>query len=201
MCINYGLSKLRVPWDIDIRWNSTYRFLLRCLPYHAVIGEFLRSSTPEGMTLEPSVEEWEQLERLQKFLETFFKATVQLSCSYSSTSFELLKHLYSISKVYCELEQAETRDKSLTPIVYAMKQKFLKYWEDIPLLAIITNCLNLAYKKYYTIRIVQAYKDNLHLSNTGVEAYVNSMFYEMFNIYNSRMVDNQNPSSSRRAPR
>ena len=27
MCVNYGLSKLRVPWDIDTRWNSTYRFL------------------------------------------------------------------------------------------------------------------------------------------------------------------------------
>jgi hypothetical protein len=57
MCVNYGLSKLSVPWDIDTRWNSTYRFLHRCLPYHVVIEEFLRSSTPEGMALEPSVEE------------------------------------------------------------------------------------------------------------------------------------------------
>jgi hypothetical protein len=79
------------------------------------------------MALEPSVEEWEQLERLRKFLKTFFKATVELFCSYSPTSFELLKHLYSISKVYRELKQAETHDKSLTPIVDAMKQKFLKY--------------------------------------------------------------------------
>jgi hypothetical protein len=127
MCVNYELSKLRVPWDIDTRWNSTYRFLHRCLLYHAVIEEFFRSPTPEGMTLEPSIEELEQLERLQKFLEIFFKATVQLSCSYSPTSFELLKHLYSISKVYRELKQAETHDKSLTSIIDAMKQKFLKY--------------------------------------------------------------------------
>ncbi|KAF3319956.1 hypothetical protein FCM35_KLT22436 [Carex littledalei] len=62
MCVNYGLSKLKVPWDIDTRWNSTYRFLNRCLPYKAVIGEFLRGSTPEGMALEPSLEEWEQLQ-------------------------------------------------------------------------------------------------------------------------------------------
>jgi Domain of unknown function (DUF4413) len=147
ICVNYGLSKLRVPWDIDIRWNSTYSFLHRCLPYHTVIGEFLRNSTPERMALEPSVEEWEQLERLRKFLKTFFKATVELFCSYSPTSFELLKHLYSISKVYRELKQAETHDKSLTPIVDAMKQKFLKYWEDISLLAIIASCLNPAYKE------------------------------------------------------
>jgi Domain of unknown function (DUF4413) len=103
--------------------------------------------------------------------------------------------------MYRELEQVETQDKSLTLIVDAMKQKFLKYWEDIPLVVIIASWLNPAYKKYYTIRMVQAYKNNLHLYNTEVEAYVNSQFDEMFNIYNSRMIDNQNMSSSRRAPR
>jgi hypothetical protein len=82
-----------------------------------------------------------------------------------------------------------------------MKQKILKYWEDIPLLAIIASRLNPTYKKYYTIIMVQAYKENLHLSNTEVEAYMNSKFDEMFNIYNSRMVDNQNLSSSRRTPK
>ena len=151
--------------------------------------------------MELTDEEWEQLQRLSKFLETFFTATVQLSCSYSPTSFELLRHLYEISKVYCELEQAENYDKSLTPIVDAMKQKFLKYWKDVPLLAIIANCLNPAYKKFYTIKVVERYKQNLHLDSTRVEAYVNSKFDEMFNIYNSRMSGNQNPSSSRAAPR
>ena len=99
------------------------------------------------------------------------------------------------------MELAETHDKSLTPIVDAMKTKFLKYWEDIPLLAIIANCLNPSYKMYYTIRMVEAYKKNMHLNARGVEAYVNSKFDEMFNIYHSRMGDSQNPSSSRRAPR
>lgn len=201
MCVNYGLSKLKVPWDIDTRWNSTYRFLNRCLPYKAVIGEFLRGSTPEGMALEPSLEEWEQLQTLSNFLRTFFNATVQLSCSYSPTAFELIRHLYSISKVYRELEEAESKYTTLTPIVDAMKEKFLKYWDDVPLLAIIASCLNPAYKKFYTIKIVTAYKDNLHLDNTGVEAFVTSKFDEMFSIYHSRMGDNQNPSSSRAGPR
>ena len=166
-----------------------------------VIGEFLRSSTPEEMALDPTDGEWEQLQRLKNFLGTFFTATVQLSCSYSPTSFELLKHLYNISKVYRELEQAETHDKSLTPIVDAMKQKFLKYWKDVPLLAIIASCLNPAYKKYFTIRIVETYKKNLYLDKTGVKAYVSSKFDEMFNLYNSRMGDNQNPFSSHAAAR
>ena len=103
--------------------------------------------------------------------------------------------------MYRDLEQAETHDKTLTPIVEAMKIKFLKYWEDVPLLAIIASVLNPAYKKYYTVRMVQAYKDNLHLATTGVEAYVDAKFKEMYNIYNSRIGGNQNPSSSRAGPR
>ena len=154
------------------------------------------------MQLEPTAVEWDQLQRLSNFLGTFFTATVKLSCSYSPTEFELLKHLYQIFKVYRELEQAETLDKSLTPIVDAMKLKFLKYWEDVPLLAIIASCLNPAYKKHFTIRILETYKENLHLDKTGVDTYVNSKFDEMFNLYNSRMSDNQNqPSSSRAGPR
>ena len=201
LCVNHELSKLKVPWDIDTRWNSTYRMLNRCLPYKAVIGEVLRGSIPEGLALELTNEEWEQLERVKDFLGIFFTATVQLSCSYSPTSFQLLKHLYSISKVYSELEHAKTQHRSLTPIVDAMKQKFLKYWEDVPLLAVIANCLNPAYKKYYTIKFIERYKDNLHLDKSGVEAYVDSKFDEMFNVYSSRMSDNQNPSSSRAGPR
>jgi hypothetical protein len=202
LCTRMGLNKLRVPWDIDTRWNSTYRMLNRCEPYKDAIGEFLRVSTPEGMALEPSEEEWSQLQKLQKFLGTFFKATVKLSCSYSPTAFELIKHLYSISKVYNELEQCQTQYQSLAPIVDAMREKFLKYWEDVPLLAIIAACLNPAFKRHYTIAMLEAYKRNLHLDTGGVETHVNSKFEEMFALYYSRMNDNRNqPSSSRVATR
>ena len=121
LCNRMHLSRLRVPWDVDTRWNSTYRMLNRCLPYRAAIGEFLRNSNAEGSALEPSIAEWGQLARITNFLETFFQATVKLSCSYSPTAFELLKHLYQISKVYAELDAAETADSTLAPIVDAMK--------------------------------------------------------------------------------
>jgi hypothetical protein len=49
--------------------------------------------------------------------------------------------------------------------------------------------------------MVEAYKDNLHLDSTGVEAYVDAKFDEMFNIYNSRISGHENPSSSRAGPR
>jgi hypothetical protein len=30
LCARLGLSKLRVQWDVDTRWNSTYRMFHRC---------------------------------------------------------------------------------------------------------------------------------------------------------------------------
>jgi len=200
LCIRLQLSRLRVPWDIDTRWNSTYRMLNRCLPYRVAIGEFLRNSNAEGSALEPSTAEWGQLARLAKFLGTFFKATVKLSCSYSPTAFELLKHLYQISKVYVELDELETADSTLAPIVDAMKEKFLKYWEDVPLLAIIASCLNPAYKKGYTIMILERYKSNLGLDPQFVKTQVETAFNEMFILYNSLLnVEENQPSSSRAA--
>jgi hypothetical protein len=40
-----GLSKLIVPWDVDTRWNSTYRMFHRCFPYKHAIIETLNNST------------------------------------------------------------------------------------------------------------------------------------------------------------
>ncbi|WP_284284406.1 hypothetical protein, partial [Mesorhizobium amorphae] len=73
MCSRMQFTKLRVPWDVDTRWNSTYRMLKRCFPYGHVINAIL-NETPEGMELALSSGEWEQLNKLMKFLEVFFKA-------------------------------------------------------------------------------------------------------------------------------
>jgi hypothetical protein len=99
LCGRLKLSKLRVSWDIDTCWNSTYRMLHRVLPYKHAISEILRNS-PEGLPLLCSTEEWDQLEQLHTFLEVFFNATVQLSCSYIPSAHQLLQHLYLISKVF-----------------------------------------------------------------------------------------------------
>jgi hypothetical protein len=103
LCQRLGLSKLSVPWDVDTRWNSTYRMLERCLKYRDAIDEFLASS-PEGLTMMLSLDEWTQLGGLMSFLRVFFIATVKLSCSYTPTAHELLHHLFYISKVYDEMK-------------------------------------------------------------------------------------------------
>jgi len=191
LCVRLGLGKLRVPWDLDTRWNSTYRMFHRTLRYRQPIDETLRNST-EGLDLLLSEGEWNQIVNLKKFLECFFNATVKLSCSYTPSAHELLHHLYKISKVYSEMEGIQ--NSSLNPIVGAMKDKFLKYWEEVPLVTIIANCLHPAFKKRYTIKMLQRYKQNLNLDSTKEEARVNSALEDMFNLYNSRRTDQ--PSSS-----
>jgi hypothetical protein len=66
-----NLSKLRVPWDINIRWNSTYRMLHRVLPYKHAISKILRNS-PERFPLLCSTGEWDQLEQLHTFFRSFY---------------------------------------------------------------------------------------------------------------------------------
>ena len=103
LCERLSLRKLRVPWDVDTCWNSTFRMLKRCLPYRNVINETL-SRRPEGLPMVVTAGEWAQLEKLMGFLEVFFTATLRLSCSYEPTAHELLHHLYYISKVYVEMQ-------------------------------------------------------------------------------------------------
>jgi hypothetical protein len=52
----------------------------------------------------------------------------------------------------------ESLDSSLSPIVEAMKENFLKYWEEVPAVTIIANYFHPSFKKKYTVRFLQRYK-------------------------------------------
>jgi hypothetical protein len=79
-------------------------------------------------------------------------------------------------------------DSPLSPIIEAMREKFLKYWDEVPLITIIVNCLHSSFKKKYTIR----------LPHIGEEQHVTSALEKMFNLYNTQLHANQTnqPSSS-----
>ncbi|KAJ4757075.1 Zinc finger BED domain-containing protein DAYSLEEPER [Rhynchospora pubera] len=81
-----------------------------------------------------------------------------------------------------------------------MTTKFLKYWEEVPLVTIIANCLNPNLNKMYTVKMLQRYKSNLGLSSHNEEARVNFALETMFNIYNTRRNSAQPPPSSTTRP-
>jgi Domain of unknown function (DUF4413) len=95
-------------------------------------------------------------------------------------------------KVYHDLEDIELRriaedvhnDSPLSSIIEAMRDKFLKYWDEFPLVTILVNYLHPSFKKKYTIRLLERYKKNLNLPHIGEEQCVTSALEEMFNLYN-----------------
>jgi Domain of unknown function (DUF4413) len=108
--------------------------------------------------------------------------------------------------VYHDFENIDLRriaedvhgDSPLSPIIEAMREKFLKYWDEVPLVTILANCLHPSFKKKYTIRLLERYKKNLNLPHIGEEQRVTSALEEMFNLYNTQLHSNQtnHPSSS-----
>ncbi|KAJ1703169.1 hypothetical protein LUZ63_002948 [Rhynchospora breviuscula] len=167
----------------------------RVLPYKDVIDNMLKSNS-DSIQLMLSTGEWQQLQHVKDFLKAFFDATVKLSCSYTPSAHELLQHLFAISKVYRDIRELENRDETLAPIVKAMTTKFLKYWDDVPLVTIIVNCLDPHWKVKYTVKMMQKYKENLGLQAHNEEGRVNYALETMFNLYNSR-INVARPASTR----
>jgi Domain of unknown function (DUF4413) len=93
-------------------------------------------------------------------------------------------------------------DSHLSPIIEAMREKFLKYWDEVSLVTILVNCLNPSFKNNlnfkYSIRLFERYKNNLNLPHIGEEQRMTSALEEMFNLYNTQLHANQTnqPSSS-----
>jgi Domain of unknown function (DUF4413) len=111
--------------------------------------------------------------------------------------------------VYHDFENIDLRriaedvdgDLSLSSIIEAMREKFLKYWDEVPLITIIANYLHPSFKKKYTIKLLEQYKNNLNLSHIGEEQRVTSALEEMFNLYNTQLYANQTNQSSSSNPR
>ena len=66
--------------DVPIRWNSTYMMLESALFYHRSLTN-LGLSNP-SFNCCPSLEEWDKLEKILKFLGYFYKVTCLFSDSY-----------------------------------------------------------------------------------------------------------------------
>jgi Domain of unknown function (DUF4413) len=82
-------------------------------------------------------------------------------------------------------------DSPLSPIIEAMREKFLKYWDEVPLIIIFANCLHPSFKIKYTIRLLERYKKNLNLPHIREGQRVTSALEKMFNLYNTELHVNQ----------
>jgi hypothetical protein len=130
-CIVKGVQPRKFGLDMDVRWNCTYLMLKHLVPYRYTFSIFIGANY--GLVNgEPLLSDghWVVAEKIMEFLEIFYESTVALSGVYYPTSPLMLHHIFDIAG---HLHAQET-DPFLMNIVTPMKLKFLKYWQNIPLL-------------------------------------------------------------------
>ncbi|KAJ3689308.1 hypothetical protein LUZ61_018472 [Rhynchospora tenuis] len=96
LCSRMGILSVKIPWDVETRWNSTYLLLKKTLHLRPAIDHAL-SSSPTGQQYRLNQSEWISLEALVPFLENFYTATVRLSATYTPTTSALIEDLVAIS--------------------------------------------------------------------------------------------------------
>jgi hypothetical protein len=96
---NMGVEAVMIPWDVDTRWNSTYRLLKKIIHLRPALDRAL-SRRQKGQQLLLQQSEWKTLELIVPFLEFFYFTTVRLFASYTPTTIALLDELALISDWY-----------------------------------------------------------------------------------------------------
>ena len=112
---------------MDVGWNSTYLMLKHLIPYNDIFSVFINSRYGSELLTRYH---WHVAEKVMEFQQLFYDSTVVLFGVYYPTSLLVLHYILEIAS---HLHAAE-RDHNFRNIVTLMKLKFLKYWEDIPLL-------------------------------------------------------------------
>jgi hypothetical protein len=165
--------------DMDVRWNATYLMLKHLVPYQDVFTVFINSNY--GLQL-LSANHWYVAGKILEVLELFYDSTVVLSCIYYPTSPLILHHILEIAS---HLHACES-DQNLRAIVYPMKLKFLKYWQDIPLLYSYAFILDPRAKMRDFFNVLQLLAEYTGSEYNSYYAEVRTEIYKLFNKYENK---------------
>jgi hypothetical protein len=174
ICDSFGLPHKSFTLDVPHRWNSLYIMLKECLPYKEPLKMYYNGKSED---LYISDNEFNVAYYFIEFLKPFYNATEHLSGVYYATSPYAIHHLHSIAKTFHNYSS----DPYFLPILEKMKAKFLKYWNDVPLLYTLTACLNPRTKIKVVTKIVNVIKNLLQIEESNVtiviiEENLNYMF-------------------------
>src|SRR6185312_11061752 len=106
-CIVVGVRPRKFQLDMDVRWNSTYLMLKHLVPHKQTFGVFIETQYPRA-------------EGTPYLLTDVYYLTAPLI-------------LHNLIEIAGQLKNYEN-DRMLREVVIPMKSKYLKYWNDIPLL-------------------------------------------------------------------
>ncbi|XP_019098046.1 PREDICTED: zinc finger BED domain-containing protein RICESLEEPER 3-like [Camelina sativa] len=151
--------------DVATRWNSTYLMLTAAIKFRVAFEKMLaedklyndyfmeteENSEENGDEAEfpgqkrigpPNFADWDQVQRLVKFLKIFFNCTLSFSASKSVTSTLCYNEIVTIERNLINL--STTGDVLLKTEAMMMRSKFEKYWDGLlnmnPLVIIASVC-------------------------------------------------------------
>ena len=169
--------------DMDVRWNSTYLMLKQLLPYKEIFSTFIGANY--GLVNgEPLLSEghWVVAKKILEFLELFYESTVALSGVYYPTSPLILHHIIDIAgHLY-----AQENNALLMNIVTPMKLKFLKYWQNIPLLYSFAFVLDPRAKMRGFHNVLQILSQTIGFDYSNYYNEVRTELYKLYNKYETK---------------
>jgi hypothetical protein len=153
--------------------------LKHLLSYKDVFSAFINANF--GTTL-LTPRHWHIAAKILEFLKLFYESTCVLSGVYYPTSPLILHHLLDIA---AHLHESE-KDQNLIADVYPMKLKFLKYWENIPLLYSIAFILDPRAKLRGLFNVLVILKENIGVYYNSYYDDVKIEIYKLFAKYDSK---------------
>ena len=85
ICARQGVSAIKIPKEVEHRWNSTYDLLNKALSWKTILNEFCAFHAQDLMI---SDEHWELCAQIRDLLEDFYSSTLIFSRIYYPTSNE-----------------------------------------------------------------------------------------------------------------
>jgi hypothetical protein len=125
-------SPRKVGVDIDVRWDPTFFMLKHLVPHRSTFVVYIQTRYPLVVDGTPLLtnNHWYVVEKLLSFLQLFYDSIVTLLGIYYPTAPLMLRQIIRIGRHLCAFEY----DALLRDVVVPMKDTFLKYWREIPIL-------------------------------------------------------------------
>ena len=176
-CIATGVRPRKFGLDMDVRWNSTYFMLKHLVPYRSTFSVFIHTHyhAHGGQTLLTD-SHWYVAEKILEFLEQFYDSTVTLSGIYYPTSPLILHHIIEIASHLMNYEH----DSVFAIACIKMKDKFLKYWRNIPMLYAFAFILDPRAKLHGLTNVLQILSQ---LTSNDYSEYFNDVRAKVNEIY------------------
>ena len=152
---------VKIPSDVETRWNSTYVMLNKCLKYKDHLERFYNTRFPQNAIL-PS--DWALCEKYMGFLQLLYTMTHCFSTVYQPCSHSFLNNACLLVANFAEHRDLEDYNNYI-PL---MEEKWRKYYTRIPDIYIFASILDPRLKFTETYSFIDIYWNALNLG-TDVE--------------------------------